>query len=409
MQESCILSLRKKNLMKIEEIQAQLRKEKVDAWIMVDYENKNRTVAKLLGNKMLTRKIFLVIPSSSKPFVIAHFIDTVFLQVDEVTSVFDIKGYKTWQEMLEIEKREFSSFKTVMMDISEFGLLPRVSLADYGSVDFIKELGIKVLSSADIQQYMTARLSKHAYKTQIDACKKALRIKDEAFRKIKADILNNGQSDEYVIQKFIADRFVEEGMEFDEPPIVAIGPNASNPHYGPTPDVHSPIKEGDLVLIDMWAKNVDPEGVYADITWMGYVGKDVPEIYKSRFNIAKAARDGVIEFLTRELPKRKVLAYEADDVARKIIADAGYGPYFKHRVGHNIAVDVSPHGPGANLDNYETHDTREILDGTSFSDEPGIYAEDFGVRTETDLHNDGGHLVVVGGLQEEIIPILALD
>ena len=394
--------------MKIEEIQTQLRKEKVDAWIMVDYENKNRTVAKLLGNKMLTRKIFLVIPSSDKPFIIAHFIDTVFLQVDEITSIFDIKGYKTWQEMLEIERQEFSSFKTVMMDVSEFGLLPRVSLADYGSVDFVKGLGIKVISSADIQQYMTARLSKHAYETQIDACEKALRIKDEAFRKIKEDILSKGQSDEYVIQKFIADRFIEEEMEFDEPPIVAIGPNASNPHYGPTIDIHSPIKEGDLVLIDMWAKNIDPEGVYADITWMGYVGKEVPQIYKSRFDIAKAARDGVIEFLTRELPKRKVFAYEADDVARKIITDAGYGPYFKHRVGHNIAIDVSPHGPGANLDNYETHDTREILDGTSFSDEPGIYAEDFGVRTETDLHNDGGRLVVVGGLQEEIIPILAL-
>ena len=395
--------------MKIEEIQTQLRKEKVDAWIMVDYENKNRTVAKLLGNKMLTRKIFLVIPSSDKPFIIAHFIDTVFLQVDEITSIFDIKGYKTWQEMLEIERQEFSSFKTVMMDVSEFGLLPRVSLADYGSVDFVKGLGIKVISSADIQQYMTARLSKHAYETQIDACEKALRIKDEAFRKIKEDILSKGQSDEYVIQKFIADRFIEEEMEFDEPPIVAIGPNASNPHYGPTIDIHSPIKEGDLVLIDMWAKNIDPEGVYADITWMGYVGKEVPQIYKSRFDIAKAARDGVIEFLTRELPKRKVFAYETDDVARKIITDAGYGPYFKHRVGHNIAIDVSPHGPGANLDNYETHDTREILDGTSFSDEPGIYAEDFGVRTETDLHNDGGRLVVVGGLQEEIIPILALD
>ena len=395
--------------MKIEEIQTQLRKEKVDAWIMVDYENKNRTVAKLLGNKMLTRKIFLVIPSSDKPFIIAHFIDTVFLQVDEITSIFDIKGYKTWQEMLEIERQEFSSFKTVMMDVSEFGLLPRVSLADYGSVDFVKGLGIKVISSADIQQYMTARLSKHAYETQIDACEKALRIKDEAFRKIKEDILSKGQSDEYVIQKFIADRFIEEEMEFDEPPIVAIGPNASNPHYGPTIDIHSPIKEGDLVLIDMWAKNIDPEGVYADITWMGYVGKEVPQIYKSRFDIAKAARDGVIEFLTRELPKRKVFAYEADDIARKIITDAGYGPYFKHRVGHNIAIDVSPHGPGANLDNYETHDTREILDGTSFSDEPGIYAEDFGVRTETDLHNDGGRLAVVGGLQEEIIPILALD
>ncbi|MCR5078672.1 MAG: M24 family metallopeptidase [Bacilli bacterium] len=395
--------------MDINSIQALLREKGVDAWIMIDYENKNPTVAKLLGNKMLTRKIILVIPASSKPYVIAHFIDTVFLNEDTLTSVFDIKGYKTWQEMLTLEREEFQGYKKVMMDISEYGLLPRVSLADYGSVDFVRGLGIEILSSADIQQFFSAKLSKHAYETQIDACKKALRIKDEAFRRIKDDILEKGISDEYEIQQFIARRFTEEGMVYDEAPIVAIGPNASNPHYGPSEDVHSPIREGDLVLIDMWAKNIDPEGVYADITWMGYVGKEVPKVYEDRFNIVKAARDGVIEFLTRELPKRRVEAYEADDVARKIITDAGYGPYFKHRVGHNIADDVSPHGAGANLDNYETHDTRELLDGTSFSDEPGIYAEDFGVRSETDLHNDGGKLVVVGGLQDKIIEIMNLD
>lgn len=124
----------------------------------------------------------------------------------------------------------------------------------------------------------------------------------------------------------------------------------------------------------MWAKLNNQDGVYADITWMGYIGKEVPEVYVRRFEIVKAARKGVIEFLQREIPNRDVFAYEADDVARKIISEAGYGDYFLHRVGHNIAVDVSPHGPGANLDNYETHDDRKLLEGTSFSDEPGIYA-----------------------------------
>ena len=102
------------------------------------------------------------------------------------------------------------------------------------------------------------------------------------------------------------------------------------------------------------------------------------------------------------------MAYEADDVARKVISDAGYGEYFVHRVGHNIAVDVSPHGPGANLDDYESKDTRYLLEGTSFSGEPGIYAPDFGVRSETNLHIRNGKLEVVAGLQDAIIPILSL-
>jgi Xaa-Pro dipeptidase len=193
---------------------------------------------------------------------------------------------------------------------------------------------------------------------------------------------------------------------YDDPPLVAIGKNASNPHYTPTPESHAKIHQGDLVLIDMWAKMDDPEGVYADITWMGYVGADVPEVYAKRFAIVKAARDAVIAFLKKEIPLRPVAAYEADDVAREVITKAGYGDYFIHRVGHNIAVDVSPHGPGANLDDYESHDTRHLIEGTSFSDEPGIYAPDFGVRSETNLHILNHQAVVVAGLQDKIIPIL---
>ena len=392
--------------MKIKEIKKYVAQEGADAWVLVDYECHNPVMNALLGPKMLTRKIFMVIPASGKPYLITHIIDTVYLKDKETLGNFDLKVYKTWREMLDLEKKLLSGYKTVLMDISENGLLPRISLADWGSVDYIKSLGLEVRSSGDVLQRITAVYSKRAYELQKQACELTLKIKDEAFQKIKELIEKDGKTSEYEIQQFIADRFHEEGMVFDEPPLVAIGPNASDPHYAPTKESFSEICEGDLVLIDMWAKMDDPEAVYADITWMGYVGKEIPDVFSERFKIVKSARDAVIEFLKNEIPNRDVHAFEADDVARKVITDAGYGEYFLHRVGHNIAVDVSPHGPGANLDDYESKDTRLLLEGTSFSDEPGIYAPDFGVRSETNLHIKDGNLEVVAGLQDEIIPIL---
>ncbi len=392
--------------MKIKEIKKYIAQEGADAWVLVDYECHNPVMNALLSPKMLTRKIFMVIPASGKPYLITHIIDTVYLKDKETLGNFDLKVYKTWREMLDLEKKLLSGYKTVLMDISENGLLPRISLADWGSVDYIKSLGLEVRSSGDVLQRITAVYSKRAYELQKQACELTLKIKDEAFQKIKELVEKDGKTSEYEIQQFIADRFHEEGMVFDEPPLVAIGPNASDPHYAPTKESFSEICEGDLVLIDMWAKMDDPEAVYADITWMGYVGKEIPEVFAERFKIVKSARDAVIEFLKNEIPNRDVHAFEADDVARKVITDAGYGEYFLHRVGHNIAVDVSPHGPGANLDDYESKDTRLLLEGTSFSDEPGIYAPDFGVRSETNLHIKDGNLEVVAGLQDEIVSIL---
>lgn len=396
-------------MLTITDIQKEIRANGADAWIMVDYENHNPALVRFLGQRMLTRKIFLVIPAESKPYLITHAIDTVYLKDEDILSRFDLKVYKTWTEMLDWERKLFSPYKTVLMDVSESGLLPRVSLADYGSVSFVESLEIRILPSADLLQHLTAVMDEKALNSQINACKTCLSIKDEAFSFIAKRIRENGESSELEVQQFIARRFTEEGMVFDEPPLVAIGPNASNPHYTPTEQIYSPIREGDLVLIDMWAKYKEKGSVYADITWMGYVGTDIPRIYVDRFNIVKAARDGAIEFLRHELPLRNVQAFEVDDIARDIITKAGYGEYFMHRLGHSIYDDDSPHGPGANLDNYESHDTRVLLDGTSFSDEPGIYAPDFGVRSETDLHIKGKELLVVGGLQEAIIPILSLD
>ena len=392
--------------MEIKDIQSFLQQEKQDAWILVDYENHNPAVVSLLGEKMLTRKIFMVIPSQGKPYLIAHQIDTVYLKDEATLSRFDLRVYHTWKEMLALAKDSFSDYRNVLMDISENGLLPRVSLADYGSVAFVKGLGINVSSSANLLQTNTSVLSQKSMQLQDEACKLCLEIKEEAFRFIASKIQENGKTDELEVQEFIAARFDQESLFYDEPPLVAIGKNASDPHYTPTRDNHSPIQKGDLVLIDMWAKKKDPEAAYADITWMAYVGSAVPEVYAKRFEIIRQARDAAIGFLAEELPKRKVFGYEVDNVAREVIEKAGFGPYFIHRLGHSIYNDDSPHGPGANLDDFESHDDRVLLEHTSFSDEPGIYAPDFGMRTETDLRIENGRIVVIAGLQETITPLL---
>jgi methionine aminopeptidase len=385
-----------------------LRDENADAWIIFDYENKNPTLVSIWGKRMLTRKLIAVFPRRGKPYLICHEIDRLFLEDESIKSIFSLRVYKTWKEMLALEEKSFKDYKRVLCDISDNGLLPRISLADYGSVAYLKELGLEVGSSGNILQRFSATYDDKAYKLQLLADTLALQIKDKAFAKIKELIEKNGSTSEFEIQSFIVDEFEKAHMVFDDPPIVAVGKNASNPHYGPDENHSSPIKEGDLVLIDMWAKMDDPDAVYADITWMGYVGTEVPAVYAKRFAILKEAIDRCIDFLNKELPKRKVRGYEVDDVARGYIQSQGYGKYFLHRTGHSIAVDVGPHGPGVNIDDYESHDEREIIDGVTFSLEPGIYAPDFGMRSETNVYIKKKKPVVVAGRQDAIIPILSL-
>lgn len=392
---------------RIETVKSYLQKQDVDAWIMVDYENRNKTVVSFLGEKMLTRKIFLIIPKEGKPYLITHSIDTVFLGDEEIKEQFDLHVYHTWKEMLDWEKRDFSSYHRVLMDVSDKGLLPRISLADYGSVDFIKSLGIEVESSGDLLQRFSALYDERAYEGQVLACRRALEIKHNVFALIKKLVLERGETDEYTIQRYICEEFHRAWMVYDDPAIVAVNHNASNPHYVPTKKNHSPIRPGDVVLIDMWAKLNEENGVYADITWMGYVGEKVPDKVEERFQILRRAVDAGVAFLKENLGKRRVEGYEVDDVVRTVVNEAGYGEYFTHRTGHNIAVDVSPHGPGVNIDNYESHDTREIIPGITFSLEPGIYAPDFGMRCETDVYIDENNCpILVGGRQKRVIPIL---
>jgi Xaa-Pro aminopeptidase len=198
------------------------------------------------------------------------------------------------------------------------------------------------------------------------------------------------------------------GYIADHPPIAAINENSANPHYTPNQKVYKKIKKGDFILLDLWARPDNADGVWSDITWVGQIDKTVPEKYARIFNIVAQSRDAAFNFVKKRfLIGQETYGYEVDDIARKVISKAGYGKYFIHRTGHSITTEG--HGTGAHMDNYETHDNRLILPETSFSIEPGIYLPGkFGIRSEIDVYvKMNGEVISTGEVQKEVIPILA--
>jgi len=196
------------------------------------------------------------------------------------------------------------------------------------------------------------------------------------------------------------------GLVADSDPIVAVGPHSGDPHYEPRKEIASPIREGDLLLLDVWGKLNKPGSVYYDITWMGYFGAKVPEKYSRVFAVAKQARDSAVKFVREAISAgRAVEGWQVDRASRDVIKKAGFGKFFTHRTGHNIGQEV--HGTGANMDDLESHDIRRIIPRTCFSVEPGIYTPEFGVRTEVDVYVGEKEAGVTGAVQSEILPLLA--
>jgi Xaa-Pro aminopeptidase len=211
---------------------------------------------------------------------------------------------------------------------------------------------------------------------------------------------------EFALQQWILEKFRANSVVTAEPPIVAVGPHSGNPHYEPTAAAAAPIREGDLILLDVWGKMQRPESVYYDITWVGYLGAKVPPRYELVFQNVREARDQAIAFVRQALAKgRAIQGWQVDRVARQVISKAGYGKYFVHRTGHSIGQEV--HGNGANMDGLETHDSRSIMARTCFSIEPGIYLKEFGIRSEVNVYIDGAEARVTGPMQTGILPLLA--
>ncbi len=388
---------------KVREIQKELRAARIDAWLLTDFYHRDPISYRVLGLPagLAKRRWFYLIPAHGKPRKLVHRIEAGALDA--------LPGQKTLYAGLEELDAGLGKLlrgvRTVAMQYSPRLAVPYVSLADAGLVELVRSLGPRVVSSADLVQLFEARWTSRQLASHRAAGRKVDSILQAAFRRAAEFVRRGRRLTEYELQRWILEQFERSGLVSDDPPIVAVGPNSGNPHYEPQPRSSRPIRRGDLLLLDIWAKTRAPDSVYYDITWTGYLGAAVPEHYAKIFRIVRQARDAAVALVQQGLATgRAVRGFEVDRAARTVIEQAGYGRYFVHRTGHNIGTEV--HGAGANMDSLETHDTRRLVPRTCFSVEPGIYLPGFGIRSEVNVYVDGRRALLTGPAQQEILPLL---
>ena len=384
-------------------VQAALRDEGLDGWLLYDFHGANpiaRRVAGLDGRtKLTTRRWYYLVPAEGTPRALVHGI--------ERESLAHLPGkrrvYTSRDELDAGLATLLRGIRRVAMEYSPAGAIPYIARVDAGTVDRVRALGAEVVSSGDLVQRFEAVWDDAALSTHRAASAHLYAIKDRAFALIR-DRARDGGLTEYGVQQEMAAWFTEAGLVTDCPPVVAAGPSSGNPHYLPTAEAHRPIGTDTVVLLDLWGKLDRPGAVYADITWVGYTGAMVPPAVAERFSVAREARDAAVALVEQRVAEGALLAgWEVDRAARDVIDAAGWGARFIHRTGHSLGEEV--HGNGVHMDDYETHDERRLLPGTGFTIEPGIYLDDFGVRTEINMYVGRTAAEVTGPRQDAIVPL----
>lgn len=385
-------------------VQAALSEFQFDAWLLCDFRGSNllaRRILDLADRPLMTRRFFYFIPAQGEPQKLVHRIETGAL--DHLPGEKHV--YLRWQELEAGLAAMLHGHKRVAMEYSPRNANPYVSRVDAGLVELVRSLGVDVASSGDLVQLFEAAWDDEQWKMHQEAAVHTDSAYDRVWRFIADAVGRGAPLTERQVQQEILRHFAEHQLFADHPPIVAVGPNSGNPHYE-TGD--SPLKAGDFVLVDLWAKLDKPRAVYSDLTRVGFVGHTVPAPYEDIFGIVASARDAAIARVTSAFAAGESLqGWQVDEAARDVITQAGYGDAFVHRLGHSIGQET--HGNGANMDNLETHEERRLLCCTCFSIEPGIYLPQFGVRSEIDVFIDSQRTVhVTGGeLQRKVVPILA--
>jgi Xaa-Pro dipeptidase len=388
----------------IKAIQAELRASKIDGWLFYDHHHRDPIAGHVLGlgDGMATRRWFYFIPSRGEPRKLVHRIEQGAL--DSLSGRKQV--YSGWDELHRAISKLLSGSTKIAMQYSPENNIPYIGLVDAGTVELIRKLKKKVVTSADLVQKFEAVWTPEQLTSHLEAGKIVDRITGAAFESAAACVSEGRPITEYELQQWIMDRFRANGLTTAEPPIAAVQPNNGDPHYEPKASGSRPIRAGDLLLLDIWAKFDNPGSVYYDITWTGYLGKRAPDAYAKIFRIVRDARNRAVDFVRESVARgRSIHGWEVDRAARESIRKAGYGKYFVHRTGHSIGQQV--HGNGANMDGLETRDDRMIIPRTCFSIEPGIYLPEFGIRSEVNVYVDEHEARVTGAVQDEILPLLA--
>jgi Xaa-Pro aminopeptidase len=386
-------------------IQSAIREFGFDGWLLYDFRGLNVLAQRVLGidpEESGSRRFFYYIPVEGDPQKLVHRIETEAL--DHLPGQKRI--YLRWQELHDELKSIVGGVGKIAMEYSPNNANPYVSRVDGGTVELIKSFGPEIASSGNLIQYFEARWTTEQWELHLEAD----RLNQAAFRlawSLVRDSIKDGRTlRESELQNHVMSYYAANNMTTYHPPIVAVGPHSGDPHYAPQLGSDSEIKQGDFLLLDMWAKMDVPLGVYSDLTKVGFVGDSVPEDYTKIFDIVAASRDAGIKLVEDAFAEGRALqGWEVDQASRDVIDKSGHGEFFIHRTGHNIGIET--HGNGAHMDNLETKEERLVMPNTCFSIEPGIYMKPFGVRLEVNVFVDGESKVhVTGGVQTEVLPIL---
>ncbi len=385
----------------VAKVQAALRGMGLDGWLIYDFKDRNPIGRSLLGLEWTTRRGFALVPASGRPRLLIHAIEhSSWRHLD-----WPRESYSSRAEMVAGLRALLAGCNRAAAETSARGDVPYLDLLPAGIRDVIADTGVELRSSGDLVStfhavWTPAQREEHGRASEV--------VKDlarDAFARA-ADRVSRGETvTEGALSRWIRDELERRGVPAQADCIVAVGPKAADPHYDPG-EAGEPIRAGDLLLIDLWGA-VHGNSVPADQTWMGYLGGELPPRIGELWRTLRAARDGVVASLeARHARGEATRGFEADDVARRIVADAGYGDYFIHRTGHSIDRDL--HGSGPNLDNLETRDDRVLVPGVGFSVEPGIYIpDDVGMRTEINVFmGPAGPEVTVSERQRDVFLLL---
>ncbi|HEX8814029.1 MAG TPA: Xaa-Pro peptidase family protein [Terriglobales bacterium] len=388
--------------MNLAAIQSALRERNIDAWLFYDHHHRDPIAYRILGlpaNLMVTRRWFYLIPAQGEPVKLVHKIEAGHLDSLPGKKLL----YSGWQELFEQLKTILNQHRDIAMQYSPNNLVFTVSLVDAGTVELIRGLGKNVVSSGDLVAQFEATWTDAQIQTHYAARDAVDAITAAAFQEIGRRVRNGGAT-EHQIQQWFMEAFQREHLVTDDPPIVAVNANSGNPHYEPHAQGSSPIREGDFVLLDVWAKKDTPGAVYYDITWTGFIGKAPSDRMREVFAVVRDGRDAGVKTVQDAVSAGRTIAgWEVDRAVRNHIKTAGFGDYFIHRTGHSIGTDV--HANGANMDDLEVHDERRILPNSCFSIEPGVYLPEFGVRSEVNMLVHPGKAEVTGKIQKELVII----
>lgn len=385
-------------------VQASLAAAGLDGWLLYDFHGSNPIAQSLAGlldaPKMTTRRWYYFIPRQGQPRGLVHAIERHNL--DGLPG--EMRPYAGRKSLDEGLDALLEGASRIAMEYSPGCDIPYLSRVDAGTLESVRERGVDVVSSGDLVQAFEAVWTPDQIATHQAASDALYRIKDRAFDVLREVAAGRTTTTEYALQQQMVEWFAEEGLVSSDPPVVAVMANAGNPHYLPTASSHSDIQPDQLVLLDLWGKLSRPGAVFADITWVAHTGRTVPAEMAAAFDAIVRARDTAVTTVQAALDAgRYARGCEVDRAARAVLEEAGYGEAVLHRTGHSLGENV--HGNGAHLDDYETRDQRQLLSGSGFTIEPGLYFPTFGVRTEINVVIMGDQARVSGPRQAAIEPL----